>query len=491
MALPSIPKCINGFDVLEKLGNGSYATVYKGLGRDVSSGIRKSVAIKCVSRKLSKANLERVINEISVLKTLSHRHIVQFVDLSWDAHHIYIIMEYCSGGDLASLIRQNKVLSEPVARRFFQQLASAIQYMWERNVVHLDLKPQNLLITNRADPSIKVADFGLCLTLLEDECANLLCGSLLYMAPEVFNRKTYGAKADLWSAGIILYECVFGRAPFSGGEVDDIKRNLRALDPIQIPTYPIVSDTCSDILKRLLIRDPHQRIGFEEFFVHKFVGLSPVSPEKALAEADKLIAKADLMEREGNTTEALEALSTAKTSFLSYFRTCEGAHQREYARGKLEIIARKEKIFRSRTQSSRSASQEPQSLSQEFSYDCEDSPPSSLTQNAVEEWADTPQIAAAFLVIRSAQKLERDGHTEEALRKYTLAIESCLKVLESEPANDRKKLLRQRVVSWLSAAENLKKQSRSVAEDACFVTSVNPLQAAPLIQEEVKSCSIQ
>ncbi|KAK0428460.1 hypothetical protein QR680_010821 [Steinernema hermaphroditum] len=454
MALAPVPKCINGFDVLEKLGSGSYATVYKGLGRNVSTGIRRSVAIKCVSRKLSKANLERVINEISVLKTMSHRHIVQFVDLGWDANHIYIIMEFCSGGDLASLIRQNKVLSEPVSRKFFQQLASAIQYMWERNVVHLDLKPQNLLITNRADPSVKVADFGLCVTLLEDQCANLLCGSLLYMAPEVFNRKKYDAKADLWSAGTILFECLFGRAPFASATVDEIKVHLRSMDPIQVPNYPVLSDQCYDLLKRLLIRDPYDRISFEEFFVHKFVDLSPISPEKALAAWDNLLSKADLMQRDGNIQGALESLSTAKTGFQSYYKTCDGAYQREYARGRLEWIAHKEKRL--------AMSPPEQSLQHDSSYDYEDSPPSSLSANAVEEWGDTPQIAAAYVVVRSAQKLERDGCYQEALTKYTLAIESCLKVLEVEPASDRKKHLRQRVEGWLSAAENMK-PSRSTS----------------------------
>ncbi|GCC20094.1 hypothetical protein chiPu_0018734, partial [Chiloscyllium punctatum] len=156
MASGCAPPKLEEFILTEKLGSGTYATVYKAY-RKVNS--REVVAIKCVSKKsLNKASVENLLTEIEILKTVRHPHIVQLKDFQWDSENIYLIMEFCAGGDLSHFIRTRRALPEGVARRFLQQLASALQYLHERNISHLDLKPQNILVSSRSTPHLKLAD---------------------------------------------------------------------------------------------------------------------------------------------------------------------------------------------------------------------------------------------------------------------------------------------------------------------------------------------
>ena len=118
---------------------------------------RETVAIKVVDKKtLNRASTENLLTEIEILKTMKHDHIVELRDFVWDEHYIYLVMEYCSGGDLSKFIKKKKVLPEFVAKYCLQQIASALQFLRENNVSHLDLKPQNILLSSKTSPVLKV-----------------------------------------------------------------------------------------------------------------------------------------------------------------------------------------------------------------------------------------------------------------------------------------------------------------------------------------------
>ena len=136
-----------------------------------------------------------------------------------------------------------------------------------------DLKPQNLLLSDNTPQAVlKIADFGFARHLQQQELADTLCGSPLYMAPEILQSQKYDAKADLWSVGTILYELVVGRPPFNGSNHVVLLQNIErheAKIPDQIARH--LSPACIDLIYSLLKRNPVQRISFEEFFSHPFL----------------------------------------------------------------------------------------------------------------------------------------------------------------------------------------------------------------------------
>lgn len=166
-------------------------------------------------------------------------------------------MEYCDGGDLSTFIKKRCKLSEKICQKFLQQLALGLQFLRSHSLSHLDLKPQNLLLVTKPKLSLKiggrcsysctqrmvvvkylntvvVTDFGFAQFLNDDTQKNSIRGSPLYMAPEMLLNKTYDAKADLWSVGVIAYECLFGKAPYSSGSYEELCIRIRAKAPIVV-----------------------------------------------------------------------------------------------------------------------------------------------------------------------------------------------------------------------------------------------------------------
>ncbi|KAF9087797.1 Serine/threonine-protein kinase, partial [Mortierella sp. AM989] len=300
---------VGDYIVEHEIGRGSFATVYKGHHRIT----KESVAIKSVLRsKLTKKLLENLASEINILKGIRHDHIVALVDCKETESHIHLIMEYCSQGDLSQYIKRRGDgppslppppgggLNEVVVRHFLKQLASALEFLRSKNLIHRDLKPQNLLLhppSNSREgsgyglPILKVADFGFARSLPRLSLAETLCGSPLYMAPEILHYEKYDAKADLWSVGTVLYEMCVGKPPFRAqNHVELLKRIEKAQDVITFPgdntaddragsspsprhhhSAAIISDDIKDLIRQLLKRNPVERISFEEFFMNPTV----------------------------------------------------------------------------------------------------------------------------------------------------------------------------------------------------------------------------
>ena len=170
-----------GFVLSELLGSGSYGSVFKARK---SHGAREVAAIKIMDRtKMSTREGDNLVTEISLLKKLKeHPHIVHMIDFLYDQHNIYIIMEYCGGGDLSRFIKNRHNLPEKVCKRFLQQLASALKFLRDQNVAHFDLKPSNILLT-APSYNLKLADFGFAQKLMSGEEKCSIRGSPLYMAP--------------------------------------------------------------------------------------------------------------------------------------------------------------------------------------------------------------------------------------------------------------------------------------------------------------------
>ncbi|KAG5930977.1 Serine/threonine-protein kinase [Claviceps sorghi] len=309
-------RTIGQFIMRNEIGKGSFAQVYLGWHKDTKAAVAvKSVELGRLNKKLK----ENLYGEIQILKTLRHPHIVALHDCLESPSHINLVMEYCELGDLSLFIKKrdklsthpatqdmarkypsapNSGLHEVVIRHFLKQLASALEFLRSKNYVHRDVKPQNLLLLpsqafrDEANlpimsasrdslipvaglaslPMLKLADFGFARVLPATSLADTLCGSPLYMAPEILRYERYDAKADLWSVGTVLYEMVTGRPPFRARNHVELLRKIEAAeDVIKFPKEVIISPEIKSLIRSLLKRSPVERLSFESFFGHSVV----------------------------------------------------------------------------------------------------------------------------------------------------------------------------------------------------------------------------
>ncbi|TSN95718.1 Maternal embryonic leucine zipper kinase [Bagarius yarrelli] len=199
------------YEVYETIGSGGFAKVK--LGRHILTG--EKVAIKIMEKKVLGDDLPRVKTEIEAMKNLSHQHVCRLYHVVETASKIYMVLEYCPGGELFDYIVAKDRLSEVETRVFFRQIVSALAYVHSQGYAHRDLKPENLLIDE--DHNLKLIDFGLCAKPKGGLSYELMtcCGSPAYAAPELIQGKSYiGSEADVWSMGVLLFALLCGFLPF-------------------------------------------------------------------------------------------------------------------------------------------------------------------------------------------------------------------------------------------------------------------------------------
>ena len=261
------------------LGKGSFSEVYKAnyIGED-NKYLKKGsiVAIKKIKLdSIDTKTLSILQDEISIMDMIKenpNRNIVECYDIIEDGNHLYIILEYCDSGDLKTILK--KPMREIYAQFYFSQLANGLKYLDENNIMHRDIKPKNILLTNNRK-DLKIADFGFARKMENTDLLDTICGSPLYMAPEIMGNKNYNKQTDLWSIGMILYEILFGFHPFNKCKTIPELKNSMDYDEIEIPPKNTLnknlSDDCIDLLKSLLQKNVKNRMTWEQFFKHPWI----------------------------------------------------------------------------------------------------------------------------------------------------------------------------------------------------------------------------
>ncbi|WP_448509982.1 protein kinase domain-containing protein [Immundisolibacter sp.] len=211
----------NKYKIIDVLGNGAFGIVY--LADD--SGANRKVAIKALLEKesLKQNDLKR---EIEFLGSLKHKSIVTFHHHFIENGILYLVMEYCGGGNLDSLIRSKNQLSYDEALMIAKEICGVFEFIHNRDIIHRDIKPKNILI--ESDGTIKVADFGI---------ANTHGGTVIYLAPEVFSSEYFSSKdsrVDIYALGITLLEMIIGKNPFL--DSDDREMHAKKLNHSFVPT---------------------------------------------------------------------------------------------------------------------------------------------------------------------------------------------------------------------------------------------------------------
>lgn len=276
-------------------------------------------------------------------------------------------MEFCELGDLSYFIKKRDTLSrhdttkdmirkypnpaagglnEVIVRHFLKQLASALEFLRKGNFIHRDVKPQNLLLnpsplfyakykpealTGAGDdqnllvpaagietlPVLKIADFGFARSLPSTSLAETLCGSPLYMAPEILRYEKYDAKADLWSVGTVLYEMMVGKPPFRAtNHVELLRKIERGEDRIKFPEEVVLSDSMKRLIRGLLKRNPVERISFGDFFSNTVIKdeIPGLTAEDRAAQLPRVVPKPEGKGKEKAAEGPLEETSTPRTS---------------------------------------------------------------------------------------------------------------------------------------------------------------------------------
>uniref|UniRef100_A0A4W4HDH6 non-specific serine/threonine protein kinase n=1 Tax=Electrophorus electricus TaxID=8005 RepID=A0A4W4HDH6_ELEEL len=245
---------IGNYRLLKTIGKGNFAKVK--LARHVLTG-----------REVGSQLCLHLFREVRIMKTLRHPNIVQLFEVIETEKTLYLVMEYASGGEVFDYLVSHGRMKEIEARAKFRQIVSAVHYCHQKNIVHRDLKAENLLLD--ADSNIKIADFGFSNEFTLGTKLDTFCGSPPYAAPELFQGKKYdGPEVDVWSLGVILYTLVSGSLPFDGQNLKELReRVLRG--KYRVPFY--MSTDCEGILRRFLVLNPTKRCTLEQVMKDKWM----------------------------------------------------------------------------------------------------------------------------------------------------------------------------------------------------------------------------
>eukprot|EP00929_Paragymnodinium_shiwhaense_P079133 TRINITY_DN41144_c0_g2_i3.p1 TRINITY_DN41144_c0_g2~~TRINITY_DN41144_c0_g2_i3.p1 ORF type:complete len:554 (-),score=95.47 TRINITY_DN41144_c0_g2_i3:6-1667(-) len=244
------------------IGEGTFGKVK--LGTHILTGERVAVKILERDRVKEVADVERVAREIRILKIIRHPHIIKLYEIIETPHALFLIMEYCSGGELFDHIVESGRVPETRACRFFHQILSGVEQIHKINVVHRDLKPENLLLDENS--SVKIVDFGLSNMYKDGELLKTACGSPCYASPEMIAGSRYvPSGCDIWSCGVIIFAVICGYLPFEDQNTNELYRKIVHA---QYTAPNFISEQARDLIKRILQTDPEKRITLEQIKEH-------------------------------------------------------------------------------------------------------------------------------------------------------------------------------------------------------------------------------
>lgn len=270
------------FDPSKPVGKGAFGAVYKAFDEGNNN---EEVAVKMIpAAKLleSEDQYNLFMREIEVLRQIKGSHIVQLIDVKRTPNNLYIFIDFCDGGDLEKLMKQNKkdgkLFSEEEALKIVKQIASAfitlddIKIVNEKGhqvtIMHRDIKPANILFHRGC---VKIADFGFA--KLVDEVdknikkAHTLLGTPLYMSPQILNDELYSAKCDVWSTGVMFYELLYGKLPWTGYSVSNLYGNIKS-KALEFPKEVKVSSETKDLLSKMLKFKDEERASWKDVYEH-------------------------------------------------------------------------------------------------------------------------------------------------------------------------------------------------------------------------------
>ena len=254
---------IGPFQMLNEIGKGKFGKVFLGIHEET----KEKVAIKQIP-KSKEIDIKSIYSEIDIQKSLIHPYLCKMYCIIETNDYIFIVSEYCSGGEIFKIISE-KVdhFEEAEACKIFSQILSGLEYLHNNYICHRDIKLENMLFDEYGDA--KLTDFGLSQRFEDSDDFNNAVGSPLYAAPEVLKSGSYkGTLADIWSMGICLYIMVCGNFPFEGEELQEAVKNI-ILKNFEVKDY--VSPLFKDLIYKILEKNPKKRLTIQQIKNHPWM----------------------------------------------------------------------------------------------------------------------------------------------------------------------------------------------------------------------------
>ena len=258
---------IKDFEILKELGNGSFGRVF--LARHNKT--RVLYAIKAIDKK-NKTNIEEkpyFRRELEVMYKIHHPNVVKLFGHFEDNNYCYFIMEYINKGNVYNLLTLDKKrkLSTKFVASIMKDVISATYFLHYMNppIIHRDIKPENVLLNEGI--VAKLTDFGWSNYIQEDKERKTVCGTPIYLAPEIIKEQGHDERVDIWCIGVLLFELITGTVPFKGNDIETLKSNILHL---RIAWPKEMNPDAKDLISKILKLDPSQRISLEDMLEHPF-----------------------------------------------------------------------------------------------------------------------------------------------------------------------------------------------------------------------------
>ncbi|XP_055295026.1 ovarian-specific serine/threonine-protein kinase Lok [Sitodiplosis mosellana] len=256
-----------------KLGSGACGTVflvykYRTCQKFAMKHIKKNLLVDYKT--------DKSLNEARIMKSLTHPCIVKMHEIVDCSDSVYITLELMKGGELLTRIQKKRYLSESNAKVFFYQMCHAIKYLHERKITHRDLKPDNILLASAEENTLlKISDFGLSKLVKNNSVLKTLCGTPLYVAPEVLltnGKGEYTEKVDIWSLGVVLFTMLSGTLPFADDYGSPAQEQIKTGNfQFRSSNWRHVSRTAKDLIKDLLTTDVKKRPSIDQLIQTKWL----------------------------------------------------------------------------------------------------------------------------------------------------------------------------------------------------------------------------
>ncbi|XP_022529662.2 myosin light chain kinase, smooth muscle isoform X1 [Astyanax mexicanus] len=258
------------YNVHEKLGVGKFGQVFRLTHKDTG----KVCAGKFYRAILSK-DKEAARKEIELLKQLHHPKLVQCLGAYDSRSEIALIMEYVAGGELFErIVDENFEHTEPNSMQYMRQILEGVQYVHRKNIVHLDLKPENIVCINSTGTLIKIIDFGLARKLEPGKPLKVMHGTPEFVAPEVINYEAVDLATDMWSIGVICYILLSGESPFQGNNDTETLALVTDASWEFVPEFDDITEEAKDFIKKLLKKEKRARMSCEQALAHAWMASS-------------------------------------------------------------------------------------------------------------------------------------------------------------------------------------------------------------------------
>ena len=259
---------ITDFEILKELGSGSFGNVY--LVKHKKTGAE--YAIKAIDKR-NKTNQEEkpyFRREVEVMYKIHHPNVVKLYGHFEDNNYCYFIMEYISKGNVYNLLPTDKKkrLSTKVCANIIKDVISAVYFLHNMKppIIHRDIKPENVLLSEGL--VAKLTDFGWSNYIQEDEKRTTVCGTPIYLAPEILQEKGHDEAVDIWCIGVLLFELVTATVPFQGNDIDTLKDNILKL---KITWPKDINTDAKNLIMKILKLEPKQRLPLEDMLKHPFI----------------------------------------------------------------------------------------------------------------------------------------------------------------------------------------------------------------------------